>query len=121
MVAESHFASKTQEWCEGFWTSTNRLEHHEHWKAPKRNETLTVNELLQQLSRDVVTKDSVSKDLVSKDTSTKELVKPVATKEVAQVTKGRSGGSAQVKVNRRELQMQSSDMLEGQEVLLRSR
>ena len=61
---------------------------------------------------DVVTKDSVSKDLFSKDTSTKELVKPVAAKEVAQVSKVRSGGSAQVKVKRRELQMQSADMLQ---------
>ena len=61
---------------------------------------------------DVVTKDSVSKDLFSKDTSTKELVKPVAAKEVAQASKVRSGGSAQVKVKRRELQMQCADMLQ---------
>ena len=26
MVAESQFAFKTQEWCEGFWTSTDGLE-----------------------------------------------------------------------------------------------
>ena len=31
----------------------------------------------------------------------------VATQEVAQVTKGRSGGSAKVKAKRRELQMKS--------------
>ena len=37
------------------------------------------------------------RDLLSKDTSTKELVKPVAAKEVAQVSKVRSGGSAQAK------------------------
>ena len=43
---------------------------------------------------------------------TKELVKSVVTQEVAQVSKGRSGGSAQVKVKRRELQMQSADMLQ---------
>ena len=54
---------------------------------------------------DVVTKEVVSKDLVSKDTSTEDLVNHVATQEVAQVTKGRSGGSAKVKVKRRELQM----------------
>ena len=41
---------------------------------------------------------TVSKDLVSKDTTTKELIKPVVTQEVAQVSKVRSGGSAQVKV-----------------------
>ena len=61
---------------------------------------------------DVVTKDVVSKDLVSKDTSTKDPVNHVATQEVAQVTKGRSGGSAKVKVKRRELQMRSADMLQ---------
>ena len=55
---------------------------------------------------DVVTKDSVSEDLVSKDAPTKDPVKHVATKE------GRSGGSAQVKVKRRELQVQSADMLQ---------
>ena len=64
------------------------------------------------MPEDVVTKDSVSKDLVSKDTSTKELVKAVVTQEVAQVSKVRAGGSAQVKVKRRELQMQSADMLQ---------
>ena len=32
MVAESQFAFKAQEWCEGFWASTDGLEHHEHWK-----------------------------------------------------------------------------------------
>ena len=36
----------------------------------------------------------------------------VATQEVAQVTKGRSGGSAKVKAKRRELQMKSADMLQ---------
>ena len=50
------------------------------------------------------------KTLVSQDTSSKELVKPGVTQEVAQVSKGRSGGSAQVKVKRRELQMQSANM-----------
>ena len=36
----------------------------------------------------------------------------VATQEVAQVTKGRPGGSAKVKAKRRELQMKSADMLQ---------
>ena len=35
----------------------------------------------------------------------------IATQEVAQVTKGRSGGSAKVKAKRRELQMKTADML----------
>ena len=60
---------------------------------------------------DVVTKDVVSKDLVSKDTSTKDPVNHVATQEVAQV-KGRSGGSAKVKVKRREPEFRSADMLQ---------
>ena len=49
-------------------------------------------------------------DLFSEDTSTKELVKPVATKEFAKVSKGRSGGSARSNVG--ELQMQSADVLQ---------
>ena len=32
MVAESQFAFEAQEWCEGFWTSTDGLEHRQHWK-----------------------------------------------------------------------------------------
>ena len=60
---------------------------------------------------DVVTKEVVSKDLVSKDTSAKEPVSHVATQEVAQV-KGRSGGSAKVKVKRREPEFRSADMLQ---------
>ena len=61
--------------------------------------------MLRKVDEDVVTKDSVSKVRFSKDTSTKELVKPVAAQEVAQASKVRSGGSAHVKVKRRELQM----------------
>ena len=60
---------------------------------------------------DVVTKDVVSKDLVSKDTSTKDPVNHVATQEVAQI-KGRSGGSAKVKVKGREPEFRSADMLQ---------
>ena len=60
---------------------------------------------------DVVTKDVVSKDLVSKDTSTKDPVNHIATQEVAQV-KGRSGGSAKVKVKRRKPAFRSADMLQ---------
>ena len=60
---------------------------------------------------DDVAKESVSKDLVSKDTSTKDPVNHVATQEVAQV-KGRSGGSAKVKVKRREPEFRSADMLQ---------
>ena len=58
-----------------------------------------------------MTKDVVSKDLVSKDTSTEDPVNHVATQEVAQV-KGRSGGSAKVKVKRREPEFRSADMLQ---------
>ena len=63
----------------------------------------------------VVPEDVVAKDLVTKgtkDSLTKDPVNHVATQEVAQVTKGRSGGSAKVKVKRRELQMKSADMLQ---------
>ena len=70
---------------------------------------------------DVVTNDVASKDLVSKDTSTKDPVNHVATQEIAQV-KGRSGGSAKVKVKRRKPEFRSADMLQSfsylQDVLL---
>ena len=48
----------------------------------------------------------------TKDSLTKDPVNYVATQEVAQVTKGGSGGSAKVKVKRWELQMKSADMLQ---------
>ena len=48
----------------------------------------------------------------TEDSLTKDPVNHVATQEVAQVTKGRSGGSAKVKVKRPELQMKSADMLQ---------
>ena len=57
----------------------------------------------------------MAKDLVTKgtkDSLTKDPVNHVATQEVAQVTKGKSGGSAKVKAKRRELQMKSADMLQ---------
>ena len=57
----------------------------------------------------------MAKDLVTngtKDSLTKDPVNHVATQEVAQVTKARSGGSAKVKAKRRELQMKSADMLQ---------
>ena len=57
----------------------------------------------------------MAKDLVTKgtkDSLTKDPVNHVATQEVAQVTKGRSGGSDNVKAKRRELQMKSADMLQ---------
>ena len=60
----------------------------------------------------VVPEDVVAKDLVTKETKTKDPVNHVATQEVAQVTKDRSGGSTQVKAKRRELQMKSADMLQ---------
>ena len=50
--------------------------------------------------------------VVPEDVVTKDPVNHVATQEVAQVTKGRSGGSAKVNVKRRELQMKSADMLQ---------
>ena len=59
----------------------------------------------------IVPVDVVTKDLVSKDTSTKDPVNHVATQEVAQV-KGRSGGSAKVKVKRREPEFRGADMLQ---------
>ena len=62
---------------------------------------------------DVVTKESVSKALVSKDTTEGTCQNLLSlTQKVAWVSKGRSGGSAQVKVKRRELQMQCADMLQ---------
>ena len=63
---------------------------------------------------DVVTKESVSKALVSKDTTEGTCQNLLSlTQKVAWVSKGRSGGSAQVKVKRRELQMQSADSTPG--------
>ena len=62
-----------------------------------------------------VVPEDVAKDLVTKETKdslTKDPVNHVATQEVAQVTKDRSGGSIQVKAKRRELQMKSADMLQ---------
>ena len=57
------------------------------------------------MAQDLITKGT-------KDSLTKDPVNHVATQEVAQVTKGRSGGSAKVKAKRRELQMKSADMLQ---------
>ena len=71
-------------------------------KAPKTKQTKQNTDCKRNVAAvvpvDVVTKDVVSKDLVSKDTSTKDPVNHVATQEVARV-KGRSGGSAKVKVS----------------------
>ena len=74
-------------------------------KQTKRNTCCVCSSVASVVSEDVVTKDLVTKG--TKDSLTKDPVNHVATQEVAQVTKGRSGGSAKVKVKRRELQMKS--------------
>ena len=79
-------------------------------KQTKRNTCCGCCSVAAVVPEDVVTKDLVTKG--TKDPLTKDPVTHVATQEVAQVTKGRSGGSAQVKVKRRELQMKSADMLQ---------
>ena len=79
-------------------------------KQTKRNTCCGCSSVAAVVPEDVVTKDLVTKG--TKDSLTKDPVNHVATQEVAQVTKGRGGGSVQVKVKRRELQMKSADMLQ---------
>ena len=79
-------------------------------KQTKRNTCCGCSSVAAVVPEDVVTKDLVTKG--TKDSLTKDPVNHVATQEVAQVTKGRSGVSAKVKVKRRELQMKSADMLQ---------
>ena len=79
-------------------------------KQTKRNTCCGCSSVAAVVPEDVVAKDLVTKG--TKDSLTKDRVNHVATQEVAQVTKGRSGGSAKVKVKRRELQMKSADMLQ---------
>ena len=79
-------------------------------KQTKRNTCCGCSSVAAVVPEDVVAKDLVTKG--TKDSLTKDPVNHVATQEVAQVTKGRSGGSAKVKVKRRELQMKSADMLQ---------
>ena len=79
-------------------------------KQTKRNTCCGCSSVAAVVPEDVVAKDLVSKG--TKDSLTKDPVNHAATQEVAQVTKGRSGGSANVKAKRRELQMKSADMLQ---------
>ena len=79
-------------------------------KQTKRNTCCGCSSVAAVVPEDVVAKDLVTKG--TKDSLTKDPVNHVATQEVAQVTKGRSGGSAKVKAKRRELQMKSADMLQ---------
>ena len=79
-------------------------------KQTKRNTDCGCRSVAAVVPEDVVAKDLVTKG--TKDSVTKDPVNHVATQEVAQVTKGRSGGSAKVKAQRRELQMKSADMLQ---------
>ena len=79
-------------------------------KQTKRNTCCGCSSVAAVVPEDVVAKDLVTKG--TKDSLTKDPVNHVATQEVAQVTKGRSGGSAKVKVKRRKLQMKSADMLQ---------
>ena len=79
-------------------------------KQTKRNTCCGCGSVAAVVPEDVVAKDLVTKG--TKDSLTMDPVNHAATQEVAQVTKGRSGGSAQVKVKRRELQMKSADMLQ---------
>ena len=79
-------------------------------KQTKRNPCCGCSSVAAVVPEDVVTKDLVTKG--TKDSLTKDPVNHVATQEVAQVTKGRSGGSAKVNVKRREPQMKSADMLQ---------
>ena len=78
-------------------------------KQTKRNTCCGCSSVAAVVPEDVVAKDLVTKG--TKDSLTKD-PDHVATQEVAQVTKGRSGGSAKVKAKRRELQMKSADMLQ---------
>ena len=79
-------------------------------KQTKRNTCCGCSSVAAVVPENVVTKDLVTKG--TKDSLTKDPVNHVATQEIAQVTKGRSGDSAKVKVKRRELQMKSADMLQ---------
>ena len=79
-------------------------------KQAKRNTDCGCRSVAAVVPEDVVAKDLVTKG--TKDSLAKDPANHVATQEVAQVTKGRSGGSAKVKVKRRELQMKSADMLQ---------
>ena len=79
-------------------------------KQTKRNTYCGCSSVATVVPEDVVAKGLVTKG--TKDSLTKDPVNHVATQEVAQVTKGRSGGSAKVKAKRRELQMKSADMLQ---------
>ena len=79
-------------------------------KQTKRNTCCGCSSVAAVVPEDVVAKDLVTKG--TQDSLTKDPVNHVATQEVAQVTKGRSGGSAKVKAKRRELQMKSADMLQ---------
>ena len=79
-------------------------------KQTKRNTDCGCRSVAAVVPEDVVAKDLVTKG--TKDSLTKDPVNHVATQEVAQVTKDRSGGSTQVKAKRRELQMKSADMLQ---------
>ena len=66
-------------------------------KQTKRNTCCGCSSVAAVVPEDVVAKDLVTKG--TKDSLTKDPVNHVATQEVAQVTKGRSGGSAKVKAN----------------------
>ena len=79
-------------------------------KQTKRNTCCGCSSVAAVVPEDVVAKDLETKG--TKDSLTKDPVNHVATQEVAQVSKGRSGASANVKAKRRELQMKSADMLQ---------
>ena len=66
-------------------------------KQTKRNTCCGCSSVAAVVPEDVVAKDLVTKG--TKDSLTKDPVNHVATQEVAQVTKDRSGGSAKVKAN----------------------
>ena len=76
-------------------------------KQTKRNTDCGCRSVAAFVPEDVVGKDLVTEG--TKDSLPKDPVNHVATQEVAQVTKGRSGGSAKVKAKRRELQMKSAE------------
>ena len=103
MVAESQFASKHKSGVKGSGSAPMDLStmntgntDSTETKQTKRNTCCGCSSVAAVVPEDVVAKDLVTK---GKDSMTKDPVNHVATQEVAQVTKGRSGGSANVKAN----------------------
>ena len=107
MVAESQFAFKGQEWCEGFWTSTMDLStmntgntvntDSTETKQTKRNTCCGCSSVAAVVPEDVVAKDLVTKG--TKDSLTKDPCESCCHSGGCAGHQGRSGGSAKVKAN----------------------